>query len=223
MTTLSESLFIAYCGQRGYACERIEEAQTERRADFEVVTGDTTVLVEIKEFTPNPEDREQARSMRERGEAGGTFDGLRIRGAIEKAAGQLRRARTTAQPAVLLLHDNIVVDGVRPYMVNYVFNPTLLEWGMYGDHVAVFEVPAHGRAIDCGDKRGGNRQLMPDARNYISAVLLLTRGTDGPYVWAFHNFFAKTKLPRSAFSGPGDRHFRNPSDPLTGPVGWENF
>jgi len=37
----------------------------------------------------------------------------------------------TAQPAVLVLHDNIVVDGVRPYILNYVFNPTLLEWGMY--------------------------------------------------------------------------------------------
>jgi len=46
----------------------------------EVVTAGTSVLVEIKEFTPNSEDREQARSMRECGEAGGVFDGPRIRG-----------------------------------------------------------------------------------------------------------------------------------------------
>jgi hypothetical protein len=223
LTTESEALFAAYCATRDYPCVRIDPSQNTRRPDFEVTTGGHAVLVEVKEFTANGDDREAARSFRERGEVSGTFDGMRIRRAIEDAAGQLRMARATPQPAVVVLYDNIVSEGTRPYLRNYVFNSTQVEWGMYGEHVAVFEVPPQGRPIDRGDKRGGNRQMTPDRRTYISAAVVLCEGQDGPYVLVFHNFFATTKLPRSAFSGADDCHFRNPTDPLMGPVGWVEF
>jgi hypothetical protein len=221
--TQSEALFAAYCQKRGYDVVRIETLPNVRRPDFEVTTGGHAVLAEVKEFTANDDDRAAARSLRDRGEVSATFDGMRIRRAIEDAAGQLRMARATSQPAVVVLYDNIVSEGTRPYLRNYVFNSTQLEWGMYGEHVAVFEVPQQGRPIDCGDKRGGNRQMTPDRRTYISAALVLCEDRDGPYVLVFHNFFATTKLPRSAFSGTDDCHFRNPSDPLMGPVGWLEF
>jgi hypothetical protein len=213
----SEIDFAQYCASRGYDCRQLE-VNGRPVPDFEVLASGARIVAEIKEFRANAHDREQARELMQHGISGGEFDGRRVRRAIEEAAPQLRTFASENVPLLVVLYDNIVVNGTRPYGRCPYFDPTQIEWGMYGQHVAEFDVPPRGKPIWLGDRRGGNRELTQDTRAYISAVAVLAE--QGEFAWFYHNYFARITLSRKHFGDERDRHFHNPSDPLANLAGW---
>jgi len=216
--TTSELAFESYCASRGYAVQRIRTGGVPT-PDFEARVNNSRVIFEIKELTPNRHDIEQAHEFRTRGTTGGSLDGSRVRGVIHSAARQLKCFRDERIPTVLVLYDNIVVDGIRPYRARCpYFDPTQIEWAMYGRHVAEFQLPLRGDPIWLGDRRGGKRQLTGESRTYISAVAVLAER--GEYAWFFHNYFATVPLSRALLNDERDRHFHNPSHPLKHLAGW---
>ncbi len=115
--TKSEILFEQYCKSMGYVCNPIiAGSERGKTPDFEVI-AESKVIVEIKELTPNKDDERQAKElMQQHWTTGGGRPGKRIYDHIKSAASQLRTYKDSATPCVLLLYDNIIVDGMRPHI-----------------------------------------------------------------------------------------------------------
>ncbi|HEY2093451.1 MAG TPA: hypothetical protein VGJ81_16360 [Thermoanaerobaculia bacterium] len=141
---------------------------------------------------------------------------------IKKSARQLRAYRESGLPTVVVLYDNKIVDGVRPYPRCPYFDRQQIEWAMYGRHVADFQVPIHGEAIHLADRRGGNRQLTDRQRRCLSGLAILSER--GESAWFYHNYFAAIPLLRAVLRDERDRHFHNPRHPHQHPVaGWSEL
>jgi hypothetical protein len=132
-------------------------------------------------------------------------------------------------PCVLVLYDNIVVNGIRPRAVSQLLEPSLLDFGMYGLQAVDLSNPGINEAgIDTSiiaNVRDGKRQMTQDSRVYISAVSVLCEDQNGeePCLYSFHNWFAKIPLPLYLFRGPNDRHFVKPDHPDRCPQQWEKI
>ncbi|MEI8141156.1 MAG: hypothetical protein WCI03_14985 [bacterium] len=110
--TTSEQLFEKFCGMNAIQYERIPTTDDET-PDYAITLCGTRVIVEIKELTPNEDDKKVIQKSKTAlpGECvcwGGTL-GKRVRHKIESAKHQLKRLAAGKFPGVLLLYD------ARPY------------------------------------------------------------------------------------------------------------
>jgi hypothetical protein len=222
--TKSEILFLEYCNLRGYVANRLS-APTDggRFPDYELVIGTNRIVAEIKEFRANPADRNMTGAIQEgRIQVFGDEIGRRVRTHIEDAERQLRRYESQQVPCLVVLYDDIVVNGSRPnppglFPVD-VMNPLYpghVEVGMYGHQVAQVRLHPDGRTESLGDTRGGKRTLRSGHQNNISAVATLHDydSKSGLYLIVYHNFFAKNPLPKSVFTDSKDRQIEKPGHP----------
>ena len=94
--TESEELFRRFCKSQGWRVERIDEhsvAEESQMPDFRLQLRDGAgIVVEVKQFDPNPEEREAAQG-RGSGVLGGK-PGHRVRQVITKANNQTEGAWT---------------------------------------------------------------------------------------------------------------------------------
>src|SRR4029079_9719334 len=107
MSTVSEQYFLDYCKARRYKVKRITlKDKAGRFPDYETTTPAGSVIVEIKEFTPNDEDNAFAATLEKEGKASvdNRSIGRRVRKAIIDSAPQLRRYQDTSLPEILLLY-----------------------------------------------------------------------------------------------------------------------
>ena len=227
MKTKSESLFEKYCKSVGYTCVPIPVGTRQGRTpDYRVCYGDDKIIVEIKELSPSIEDKRRARELKKQGWTLGVEQpGKRIYDEIRRSAGQLKRFANCTLPCVLVLYDNIVVDGVR-LGVSQLMQPALIDFGMYGLQTETLSVPSSDYPdMDIrvtANGRGGKRQMTPDSRVYVSAVSVLCEGQNGeePYLYSFHNWFANIPLSRHLFRSARDLHFAKPDHPDKCPQKW---
>jgi hypothetical protein len=161
MSTVSERHFLNYCKARGYRVKRINPPKkTGRFPDYETTTPTGSVIVEIKEFTPNDEDKAFAAALEKEGKA--HFDnraiGKRVRKAIIDSAPQLRRYKDTPLPEILLLYDNLAsgcYGGINDYL-----DPMNVGAGMFGEPVIRFWRDPSLKPAGAPDAtHGGGRQL----------------------------------------------------------------
>src|SRR2546429_7233978 len=139
MSTVSEQYFLDYCRARRYKVKRITpEDKAGRFPDYETTTPAGSVIVEIKEFTPNDEDKAFAATLEKEGKA--SFEnrsiGRRVRKAIIDSAPQLRRYKDTSLPEILLLYDNLAsgsYGGITDYL-----DPMYVGAGMFVEPVLRF-------------------------------------------------------------------------------------
>jgi hypothetical protein len=140
-----------------------------RFPDYEVTTPVGSLIVEIKEFTPNDEDNAFATEMDTTGTASFSSRsiGKRIRKAIIDAAPQLRRYKNTLLPEVLLLYDNMASDsygGINDYL-----DPMNVGAGMFGQPVIRFWRDPSLKPPGAQDAtHGGGRQFTETTRLYIA-------------------------------------------------------
>lgn len=221
MKTKSESLFEKYCESVRYTCVPIPvKSNNGKTPDYWVCCGDDKIVAEIKELSPNPDDKRRAKELKKQGWTSGISQpGKRIYDAITDGAKQLKQFKHHRLPCVLILYDNIVVDGVRLRAVSQLLEPSLLDFGMYGLQTLTLSVPSPDyRDTDIrvtANGRGGERRMTGNMRVYISALSVLCEGQNGgePYLYSFHNWFANIPLPQHLFRGPKDRHFAKPDHP----------
>ena len=226
--TTSEECFLEYCELRKYRVHRIvPDINAGRFPDYQVDTSSGSVIVEIKELTPNEDDRLFAETLKEEGRASyHRAIGKRVRGAIMDAAPQLRRYRDTLSPEVLLLYHNIVIDGRRSWGGNDHLDPLDLAGGMFGAPVMRFWRDPLNKPPDASDaSHGGGRQLTKTTRRYIGAVAVLNRGTaTSPlHIDFFHNPFSTKPLWPRYFLHPDDRHYIKPDHPDESGWDWSEF
>jgi hypothetical protein len=183
------------------------------------------LIVELKELRANPSDKNVAKIIQEgRSEVFGDEPGRRIRSHIEEAEKQLRRYENQRVPCLVVLYDNIVVDGFRPHPpggfkvdISNPLYPYHIDVGMYGLQSVQLRLQRDGPAECVGDVRGLERTLRLGHRDNISAVATL-RDYDqncGLFLIVYHNFFAKNPLSKALFADSKDQQLEKPGDPQT--------
>jgi hypothetical protein len=230
--TKSESLFLEYCGVRGYVANKIAvPADKTRHPDYELIIGQHRIIAEIKELQANREDKRMAKAIQEqRIESFGDEPGRRIRTHIEDAEGQLRCYGRQHLPCLVVLYDNIIVNGFRPNppelfpadMGNPLY-PYHIDVGMYGLQAACVRIHQDGKTESLGDSRGVKRTLRAGHHDSISAVASLHDYdlNRGLFLVVYHNFYAKNPLPELVFSDANDHQLKKPSHPEFCPGNWQ--
>jgi len=229
MPTKSEALFDHYCNLRDYQSEPIEAGGgLGKTPDRVVSTPFGQLIAEIKELTPNDEDKRQIEELKQQGwTTGGGRPGARTFSVIKRAAPQLKRFADRGLPCVLVLFDNIVIDGMRPRAGCIHLESSFIDFGMYGlqaVHLSPESPEPGSRLVQVADGRGGRRQMTDDARVYIGALAVLYEHpeTSEPLLYVYHNYFAEVPLSPQIFRGPHDRHFRKTRHPDESPQEWQD-
>jgi len=221
----SKELFQHYCQLRGYRCSPIKtsDQQGVRTPDFEVIANETRVIAETKDVTANEDDIRLWRKERaERIVVHSREPGKRARYLINAARGQLRTSAQAGVPSVVILCDNIIVDGIRVERA-FPFTPltmTDIDVALYGLWQANVRIHPGARRESLGDTRSPRRWLHN--RQIISAVVVLNESPDniGLFTISYHNYWASVPLPRNVFDGEDDFHFTKTTNPDIRPNDW---
>jgi len=221
----SKELFQHYCQLRGYRCSPIKTSNQQgvRTPDFEVIANEMRVIAETKDVTANADDIRFWRKER-----AGTIvvhsrePGKRARYLINAARGQLRKSAQAGVPSVVILCDNIIVDGIRVERA-FPFTPltmTDIDVALYGLWQANVRIHPGSKRESLGDTRSPRRWLHD--RQIISAVVVLHESPDniGLFTISYHNYWASVPLPRNVFDGEDDFHFTKTTNPDIRPNNW---
>ena len=226
MSTVSERYFLNYCGTRRYNAKRITpKDRAGRFPDYEVTTAAGSMIVEIKEFTPNDEDKAFAAAMEREGKASfcNRSIGRRVRKAIIDSAPQLRRYKDTPLPEILLLYENLAsvsYGGINDYL-----DPMNVGAGMFGEPVIRFWRDQSLKPAGARDAtHGGGRQLTETTRLYIGALgVMKVDSIDEIRIDFFHNPFSTKPVWPRYFLHPSDRHYVKPDHPNNAAWAWDEF
>jgi len=213
--TSSEKLFERYCEWFGITCNKIPTTDKES-PDYEVNAGGQRLIVEIKEQSPNSDDRNYYQELCKNGIAELTPKrGRRINSHIKKAVDQLRGYADRRIPLVLLIHDNLRIEGHSIYVGrNHFLKDEDFDKGMYGDTGNQYTFTSSRDLPIVKQVRISPRQLGAHRNEHLSAVgVLCEREDGGVFVYIYHNYFAAVPLPPTVFTGLDDRTFRKPSEP----------
>ena len=232
--TESEELFCRFCKSQGWRVERIDEhsvAEGSKVPDFRIQLEDSAgIVVEVKQFDPNPEEREAAQG-RGSGVLGGK-PGQRLRQVIPKANNQLK-ALGRSDPGMLVVYNRT------PCALHD--DPYAVLTAMRGIDVVPVYVPADpGSPCVFGpDRPGPGKKLTPEMNRSVSCIAVLREffdgvaipfGLSGPespdtagdpeYALAvYHNPFAMRPLDPGQLVGSRVTHYRMKEDQSS----WEPY
>lgn len=223
--TESEILFCRFGKSQGWRIERIDEhsvAHGSKVPDFLIRLGDGAgVIVEVKQFDPNPEERKAAQG-RGSGVLGGK-PGQRLRQVITKANEQLK-ALGQPDPGM------VVVYNRTPCSLHDDFYAVLT--AMRGLDVIEYHVPAEGSPVPIRERPGPGKKLTREMNTSVSCIAVLRElfnglpvpfGLGGPDpehdLVVYHNPCAKHPLDPSSLIGSRVTHYRMKGDQST----WEPF
>jgi hypothetical protein len=224
---ISKKLFQRYCESCGYACKLLPKSKTPRirTPDLEIVTGGVRVIAEAKDLNANANDiRDWKKTLCGEIVVHSREPGKRARSLIAKARGQLRSSVEAGLPSVVVLYDNILVDGVRPYpnspMALSPLGPMDIDVALYGLWKANVRIHGDLTAESLGDTRSRWRQIHE--RQIISAVCVVYEHphNDSLFILTYHNYWARLPLPKNIFNGTDDRQLVKTSDPDLQPNPW---
>jgi len=121
--TVSERLFERFCNDNYIEHKRIEASSipSKKEPDYEIQTVTELVVVEVKQFDPNKEEKKLHKQLLERGytDAYGGEPGAKARLKIQAGAKQLKARSKGKLPALLVLYNNVPISdrGVDPYEI----------------------------------------------------------------------------------------------------------
>lgn len=201
--TVSEREFELFCRLRGVPLTRIPETD-KRTPDYEITLGPERIIVEVKETSTNPEERESRRLLAERGygiATGGT-PGDRVRKMISSASPQLKARSRGVLPTMLVVFDQGRVCGhVEGYHVRVAM------YGLEQIHVAVPPIGS-GRPHATGASHGPKRKMTETDNTSISAIAALVMSGLGTHqLLVYRNRFARVPLSPMLLEPFGVRHF----------------
>jgi hypothetical protein len=223
--TKSERLFRDICIRHEYTVGRIccESEARLKTADYEVLAHDLTFIAEVKELTPNEQDLQIIRELKERGYpsiAGGGEIGSRVRVKIRQAAKQLRRYSGRHVPMILVLYDNVATEDGRASFPDLWLEGFQIDAAMYGHLVA--HVTLNPGGSQRPDKSGPNRTLTESEKKYVSAIAVIS-SFDDKTVKIYHNRFAEVKLPTTVFDDAMSTHFEKRGEASAEPWKWHKI
>jgi hypothetical protein len=214
--TQSEQLFEQFCARKRIPFKRVAVGPN-RTPDYDVFLPRRKVVVEVKEITPNAEEKaaEVAARMGQYAVVSLT-PGERIRRKIGDASAQIKARTRRRYPGMLVLYE----DGLLPRHID----SYQVRVAMYGLETIVFAVPASPRAAPYPIARryGPRRKMTPTDNKTISAIALLSSAHHGPVeLTVFHNTHANVPLPSSLLRRYGVRQYKLAEAQLGTIANWE--
>jgi len=213
-STQSEQLFEAYCAAKGIRFTRIATSKL-RTPDYDVFLPRRKVVVEVKEITPNAEERAADAIRAGQFAVTSLTPGERIRKKIADASSQIKARARRRYPGLLVLYEHgFLPRHLDPYQVRVAMN---------GFETVVFAVPASpgARPYPIARRYGPRKKLTPTDNRSISAIAFLSSATRGPVeLTVFHNQHAVVPLPPNLFRRYGVRQYRLASAPANTIADW---
>lgn len=204
--TISEELFERFCKENTIQLSRIEVSTIpgKKEPDYEIATSLGTVLVEVKQFDPNPEELRLQKQLEDRGwtDAFGGEPGAKVRLKIQSAAKQLKSRGAGSVPSMVVLYNNVPINsrGTDPYEI---------KTAMYGMEKIDLSVTSNISGVSVKDRGfGPKRKMTPKSNTSISAVAALYSGLEQQLLMCvFHNIYATMPLNIEAFQGEKIKHY----------------
>jgi hypothetical protein len=200
--TEGERLFEQACASTGISWYRFpvaRAAQGHRRPDYKVrITGRCGAIIEVKQFDANEAEAQQLTAglcILPRG-----IPGARVRGAIRKSGGQLRRASQLGIPTAVAIFDTM-------FAITYT-DPYNVKVAMYGLDAIVVRAPPNSSDNPVGMKRAGKATLTEEHNTSLSAVIII-RALPGqpPILIVYHNHFARVPFDPDHLRGRVSNQF----------------
>lgn len=174
--TISEELFERFCKENKIQLSRIEVSTVfgKKEPDYEIATSLGTVLVEVKQFDPNPEELRLQKQLEDKGwtDAFGGEPGAKVRLKIQSAAKQLKSRGAGSVPSMVVLYNNVPISrrGTDPYEI---------KTAMYGMEKFDLSIASNTSEVSVKDRGfGPKRKMTPRSNTSISAVAALYNGLD---------------------------------------------
>jgi len=210
MTTLSEELFERYCRENDIPCERVPCASG-RTPDYRISLGDVVVVCEVKQIDPNPEDQKELQALVGSGRtAGARWIRNRVAPKLKDISGQLREARDSGLPTLVVLYDNT------PFRCALDHDDVLI--GMFGEVTLQEVIGPAGETLASRQYFGKNRRVGPGCNTSISAIGVLRAGPDDSLMLhVYHNRFAAQPLDPTLLDGCSCKTRLHPDDDEVNP------
>jgi hypothetical protein len=195
--TKSEALFEAFCDRCRIQYNRVCTGEG-KTPDYDICIKGRKVVVEVKQFDPNPEDIAAEKELAEKHCVvyGKGQPGDRVRKKITEAGPQISSRARGKYPSILVLYDNV------PVALNAAGYNILV--AMYGLEKYVFAVSRDpSKPLSIIDHRFGPEKKMTEEYNTsISAIGVLREAPGGKTeMHIYHNVFAAVELHPSLFAG----------------------
>jgi len=167
--TISEKLFEQFCRENNIQFSRLLP-DGNKTPDYEINLGDQHIILEIKEFALNNEEKIAINDFKKKrfSSWGSSKVGNRIRYKIDDSKRQIERLASGKCPAILLLYD------ARPFPIKGT-SPYEIEVAMYGWESIDLHVPENlEKPVRFGKHRfGKGKKFRSDCHTYISAIGML--------------------------------------------------
>ncbi|MEO1353240.1 MAG: hypothetical protein AAFW84_31505 [Cyanobacteria bacterium J06635_15] len=204
--TISEKLFERFCKEKKIQLSRIEVSTIpgKKEPDYEIATSLGTVLVEVKQFDPNPEELRLQKQLEDRGwtDAFGREPGAKVRLKTQSAAKQLRSRGADSGPSMVVLDNNVPISrrGTNPYEI---------KTAMYGMEKFDLSIASNTSEVSVKDRGfGPKRKMTPRSNTSISVVAALYSGLEQQLsISVFHNVYATMPLSIESFQGEKIKHY----------------
>lgn len=190
MKTFSEQLFEEYCANARLTCNRVPE-EAGKTPDYELVIETQRIIVEVKEFDRNEDEKESDRLLKQRGygKVLSYTPGERVRQKIAAASSQIKARTQSMYPGLLVLL-NSGYGHADPYHIRTAM------YGLERVHIAVPPLTASDFTPHAtGMSYGPRRRMTENANTSISGIgVLATPGPDDVRLLVFHNKYAAIPL-----------------------------
>lgn len=211
--TKSEELFEQLCSENSIEFSKLDadSASEEKMPDYEIRIGNHSILVEVKQLDPNPEDIRFQKQLEERGQTDvrGQIPGKRIRKKISDAMPQLSIAAERKIPAILAIYCNIAIEA-------RLVDPHDVLTAMYGEEVAKIGLPSDLRRkpYPLGTYFGKGRKVSSAYNTTLSAIVALHQSWDTKIVTGsfYHNIHAHRPIEPNLIRSGTIRHYSLPGD-----------
>jgi hypothetical protein len=220
MDTLSENIFVDFCDHLGYRTEKIPTQSDDglKTPDFRVISGDRSLVAEVKEITPNEEDRKHIEAFQnDEIRVHSSKPGERARREIKSAAKQLREHSGRGYPLIVVLYENFEIEGPNPFYPMFYTMPYNIDFAMFG--MIAVTVSLEDRSKRYPDKSGPGKTTNEKEKKYISAVCVISNHDDKTF-FVYHNPFAEVPLSTDWFSGEHCIHYKKPEPVYGSPQKW---
>jgi hypothetical protein len=184
--TPGEKVFVSFCKANGIHLKKIHEGKGQK-PDYEIFVGKQQIMVEVKDFVLNPEEKQAYFALEDGAIAAlSSSPGDRVRSKIDKARRKFKNSREAGQPALIVLFD------ARPVPFNTV-EPYDIKVAMHGFETLVLTVPPPGGDSPrlTGKMFGKDRKFSAQTNTYISGIGLINKNCSGDYeLHVYHNVYA---------------------------------
>jgi len=211
--TISEDLFEQLCARKGVAYARIP-TNSAKSADYRLTLGRVTLIAEVKQLDPRPEDLSMAKTWGTRQSAGANAPSNRVQGLLDDGYPQIKESAEGKWPAMIVVYNN---SGVWNFIDSFTISKAM--FGTFGIVMVLRSDQTIGVA---GHGYMGERRTTKNMYRALSVVGVLQRAqADALALECYHNPFATFQVDRTVLSALSDDQFIHPNPHDRGYIPWQ--